>query len=174
MYLLRRHILNVPRKERKGTNFGCECHLVIIGKIKPKECPLFLKTCTPAKPVGACMVSSRGNMPRLGKKHHHKLTDGTGSPTGFATILLPPTNVCIATPLNCVVVSPIIWAYLPSDVCFRNCRISSGLKPSTDYDFALIPDFRTGLIQTFKQSVRLGVWALCLLELVCRLRFIVH
>jgi hydrogenase expression/formation protein HypD len=39
---------------------GCECHLVIIGKIKPNECPMFLKACTPEKPVGACMVSSEG------------------------------------------------------------------------------------------------------------------
>ncbi|KON33332.1 MAG: hydrogenase assembly protein HupF [miscellaneous Crenarchaeota group-6 archaeon AD8-1] len=39
---------------------GCECHLVIIGKIKPNECPMFMKTCTPQNPVGACMVSSEG------------------------------------------------------------------------------------------------------------------
>jgi len=39
---------------------GCKCHLVIIGKIKPTECPLFMKACTPRKPVGACMVSSEG------------------------------------------------------------------------------------------------------------------
>ena len=39
---------------------GCKCHLVIIGKIKPTECPLFMKTCTPQKPVGPCMVSSEG------------------------------------------------------------------------------------------------------------------
>jgi len=39
---------------------GCRCHLVIIGKIKPTECPLFMKACTPQKPVGACMVSSEG------------------------------------------------------------------------------------------------------------------
>jgi hydrogenase expression/formation protein HypD len=39
---------------------GCRCHLVIIGKIKPTECPLFMKVCTPRKPVGACMVSSEG------------------------------------------------------------------------------------------------------------------
>jgi len=39
---------------------GCRCHLVIIGKIKPTECPLFMKACTPRKPVGACMVSSEG------------------------------------------------------------------------------------------------------------------
>jgi hydrogenase expression/formation protein HypD len=39
---------------------GCRCHLVIIGKIKPTECPLFMKACTPQKPVGACMVSTEG------------------------------------------------------------------------------------------------------------------
>ena len=39
---------------------GCRCHLVIIGKIKPAECPLFMKACTPQKPVGACMVSVEG------------------------------------------------------------------------------------------------------------------
>ena len=39
---------------------GCRCHLVIVGKIKPTECPLFMKACNPKKPVGACMVSSEG------------------------------------------------------------------------------------------------------------------
>lgn len=39
---------------------GCECHLVIIGKIKPAECPMFMKACTPERPIGACMVSSEG------------------------------------------------------------------------------------------------------------------
>ncbi|MCK5628126.1 hydrogenase formation protein HypD [Candidatus Bathyarchaeota archaeon] len=39
---------------------GCKCHLVVIGKIKPDECPLFMKTCTPHHPVGACMVSREG------------------------------------------------------------------------------------------------------------------
>jgi hydrogenase expression/formation protein HypD len=39
---------------------GCLCHLVIVGKIRPSECPLFMKACTPQKPVGACMVSSEG------------------------------------------------------------------------------------------------------------------
>ena len=39
---------------------GCQCHLVIIGRIKPDSCPLFMKACTPEKPVGACMVSSEG------------------------------------------------------------------------------------------------------------------
>lgn len=39
---------------------GCQCHLVIIGKIKPNECSLFMKACTPQKPMGACMVSVEG------------------------------------------------------------------------------------------------------------------
>lgn len=39
---------------------GCRCHLVIIGKIQPAQCPLFMKTCTPQNPAGACMVSSEG------------------------------------------------------------------------------------------------------------------
>ncbi len=39
---------------------GCQCHLVMIGKIKPDECPLFMEACTPQKPKGACMVSIEG------------------------------------------------------------------------------------------------------------------
>lgn len=39
---------------------GCSCHLVIIGKIKPPECPLFMKACTPQRPMGPCMVSMEG------------------------------------------------------------------------------------------------------------------
>jgi hydrogenase expression/formation protein HypD len=50
----------VEVKEGKDILLGCECHLVIIGKIKPNQCPMFLRACTPAKPVGACMVSSEG------------------------------------------------------------------------------------------------------------------
>ncbi len=63
-----REKFDVHVKEGKDINFGCECHLVIIGKIKPKECPLFMKACTPAKPVGACMVSSEGTC-RVWAKH---------------------------------------------------------------------------------------------------------
>ena len=39
---------------------GCLCHLVMIGKIKPPECPLFMKACTPQTPKGPCMVSFEG------------------------------------------------------------------------------------------------------------------
>ena len=55
-----REKFNVKVEQGRDILLGCECHLVIIGKIKPNECPLFLKACTPAKPVGACMVSSEG------------------------------------------------------------------------------------------------------------------
>jgi hydrogenase expression/formation protein HypD len=47
-------------EQGKDNIVGCQCHLVIVGKIKPNQCPLFMKACTPAKPVGACMVSSEG------------------------------------------------------------------------------------------------------------------
>ena len=49
-------------KVEKGVDIqkGCRCHLIVIGKIRPTECPLFMKACTPHKPVGACMVSTEG------------------------------------------------------------------------------------------------------------------
>lgn len=39
---------------------GCLCHLVIIGKIHPTECPMFMKECRPEHPIGPCMVSREG------------------------------------------------------------------------------------------------------------------
>jgi hydrogenase expression/formation protein HypD len=39
---------------------GCRCAEVIIGKIKPVQCPLFMRKCTPSNPVGPCMVSVEG------------------------------------------------------------------------------------------------------------------
>ena len=40
---------------------GCSCGKVITGELKPCECPLFGKVCTPQNPVGACMVSHEGS-----------------------------------------------------------------------------------------------------------------
>jgi hydrogenase expression/formation protein HypD len=40
---------------------ACSCGNVLKGRIRPDECPLFAKTCTPEKPVGPCMVSSEGS-----------------------------------------------------------------------------------------------------------------
>jgi len=51
---------------------GCLCHLVMIGKIKPPECPLFMKACTPQAPKGACMVSIEGTC-RIWLRH--KITE---------------------------------------------------------------------------------------------------
>ncbi|MFQ5758629.1 MAG: hydrogenase formation protein HypD [Candidatus Bathyarchaeia archaeon] len=47
---------------------GCLCHLVMIGKINPPECPLFMKACKPSAPKGACMVSIEGTC-RIWAKH---------------------------------------------------------------------------------------------------------
>ena len=40
---------------------GCRCGDVIQGRATPEQCPLFGKSCTPAKPIGPCMVSSEGS-----------------------------------------------------------------------------------------------------------------
>jgi len=47
---------------------GCLCHLVMIGKIKPPECSLYMKVCTPQTPQGACMVSMEGTC-RIWARH---------------------------------------------------------------------------------------------------------
>lgn len=39
---------------------GCRCGEVLKGKMAPNQCPLFAKACTPATPVGPCMVSTEG------------------------------------------------------------------------------------------------------------------
>jgi hydrogenase expression/formation protein HypD len=65
---LRKELLDFDAHQKFGVRveqgkdilLGCECHLVIIGKIKPNQCPMFMKACTPEKPVGACMVSNEG------------------------------------------------------------------------------------------------------------------
>lgn len=40
---------------------GCRCPDVITGKLKPHDCPIFGKFCTPSSPKGACMVSNEGS-----------------------------------------------------------------------------------------------------------------
>jgi hydrogenase expression/formation protein HypD len=40
---------------------GCRCGDVLRGAISPNGCPLFGRACTPANPVGPCMVSSEGS-----------------------------------------------------------------------------------------------------------------
>jgi len=56
-------------KESKDVLKGCLCHLVMIGKIKPSECPSYLTSCFPESPKGACMVSNEGTC-RIWAKHN--------------------------------------------------------------------------------------------------------
>lgn len=39
---------------------GCMCGQILKGINTPKDCPLYAKRCTPANPIGPCMVSSEG------------------------------------------------------------------------------------------------------------------
>lgn len=39
---------------------GCICGQILKGQTTPPRCPLFGKRCTPAHPIGPCMVSSEG------------------------------------------------------------------------------------------------------------------
>lgn len=49
----------VPKFESRNYK-GCRCGDVLLGKIKPTECPLFGNKCIPINPIGACMVSGEG------------------------------------------------------------------------------------------------------------------
>jgi len=50
--------INVPEAQEPK---ACQCGLVLRGIKIPTDCPLFGRTCTPERPVGACMVSSEGS-----------------------------------------------------------------------------------------------------------------
>lgn len=45
-----------PTREHRG----CRCGDVLRGTVIPPDCPLFGKVCTPARPIGPCMVSAEG------------------------------------------------------------------------------------------------------------------
>jgi hydrogenase expression/formation protein HypD len=51
---------NISLSEEED-NTACRCADVLKGIIIPPQCPLFEKLCTPAFPVGPCMVSSEGS-----------------------------------------------------------------------------------------------------------------
>jgi len=48
---------------------ACRCGEVLIGKIQPPECACFGTSCTPAHPLGACMVSQEGSCRAYHKYH---------------------------------------------------------------------------------------------------------
>jgi hydrogenase expression/formation protein HypD len=45
-----------PTREHRG----CLCGDVLRGTVAPPQCPLFGRACTPARPIGPCMVSAEG------------------------------------------------------------------------------------------------------------------
>lgn len=47
--------------EDHKANAACSCDRVLMGKIRPYDCPLYGKACTPMNPQGACMVSTEGS-----------------------------------------------------------------------------------------------------------------
>lgn len=49
-------VASVPLREPPG----CRCGDVLRGVLRPPECPLFRRGCTPDRPVGPCMVSAEG------------------------------------------------------------------------------------------------------------------
>ena len=49
------------QSEDAGEIPGCRCSDVIRGVLDPQDCPLFQTVCTPADPVGPCMVSGEGS-----------------------------------------------------------------------------------------------------------------
>jgi len=52
---------------------GCACGDILRGLLEPDGCPLFGRICTPANPVGPCMVSTEGTCAA-----HYKYQGGRG------------------------------------------------------------------------------------------------
>jgi hydrogenase expression/formation protein HypD len=61
-----RYDLSVPPAKEPP---GCRCAEVLRGAIRPFECRLFRKGCSPRNPIGACMVSSEGTCAAYYKYH---------------------------------------------------------------------------------------------------------
>jgi hydrogenase expression/formation protein HypD len=62
---------------------GCRCGDVLRGSITPPDCALFGRVCTPAQPIGPCMVSSEGTCAayaRYGDRHHGEGRHNEGRP----------------------------------------------------------------------------------------------
>jgi hydrogenase expression/formation protein HypD len=49
--------VEVPEAEEEK---ACRCGDVLCGRIKPPQCPLFARSCSPESPFGPCMVSTEG------------------------------------------------------------------------------------------------------------------
>lgn len=56
-----RHPIDTPSRRRAGEMPpGCDCASVVLGRLRPDECRLYGRACTPHRPVGPCMVSDEG------------------------------------------------------------------------------------------------------------------
>lgn len=55
-----RFCFDIPELESQEPR-GCICGEILKGLKQPEQCPLFNRVCSPANPVGACMVSGEGN-----------------------------------------------------------------------------------------------------------------
>lgn len=53
-------------------NPACRCGQVLTGRMRPNQCPLFGKVCTPLNPQGACMVSAEGSCFQFFTNHREK------------------------------------------------------------------------------------------------------
>ncbi len=56
---------------------AAQCGEVLKGVLKPVQCRLFGKECTPEHPVGALMVSSEGSCAAYNNYEHRKTTEAT-------------------------------------------------------------------------------------------------
>ncbi len=51
---------DLARKRAGAMPPGCDCARVVLGQIRPTECTLYGRACTPRTPIGPCMVSDEG------------------------------------------------------------------------------------------------------------------
>ncbi|HXW81848.1 MAG TPA: hydrogenase formation protein HypD [Acidimicrobiales bacterium] len=61
---------------------ACQCGEVLRGRLRPWECRVFGKACTPEKPIGTCMVSSEGACAaffNFGRRDRQSRTDVVGA-----------------------------------------------------------------------------------------------
>jgi len=59
-FLDARSRFDVDQADEPEESSGCRCSEVLLGKVKPADCPLFSDVCTPRSPRGPCMVSNEG------------------------------------------------------------------------------------------------------------------
>jgi hydrogenase expression/formation protein HypD len=52
--------VDLSMKPVQEDSYNCICGQIIKGKQEPTKCPEFMTRCTPANPIGACMVSNEG------------------------------------------------------------------------------------------------------------------